>query len=158
MRVGDSQVELGYRPELGDFAFAIGGKPTRVSRYGCDGDRLWFVEHGGHLRRARVTSAAGKTWVLSEGLLLALVEEPRFAEVGHARAAGGLVAPMPGKVVKVLASVGQDVLAGAPLVVLEAMKMEHTVRASESGIVRAVHVVVGDQVDGDRLLAVVTAV
>ena len=159
-KLGETEIQIGYRDAgTGDGALvlAIGGKPTPVARYGHDGDRLWFVEHGGHLRRARVTSAAGKTWVLSEGLLLALVEEPRFAEAGAALAAGALVAPMPGKVVKVLASVGQEVAAGAPLVVLEAMKMEHTVRATEAGIVRAVHVVVGDQVDGDRLLAVVTA-
>jgi propionyl-CoA carboxylase alpha chain len=45
---------------------------------------------------------------------------------------------------------------GAPLVVLEAMKMEHTVRAPAAGTVRALHVAVGEQVDADRLLAVVT--
>ena len=63
---------------------------------------------------------------------------------------------MPGKVVKVLVAAGEAVAAGAPLVVLEAMKMEHTVRAPEAGTVRALHVAVGDQVDADRLLAVVT--
>jgi acetyl-CoA/propionyl-CoA carboxylase biotin carboxyl carrier protein len=63
---------------------------------------------------------------------------------------------MPGKVVKILAAMGQEVAAGAPLVVLEAMKMEHTVRAPDAGILRALHVAVGDQVDADRLLAVVT--
>ena len=63
---------------------------------------------------------------------------------------------MPGKVVKVLVDAGQEVAAGAPLVVLEAMKMEHTVRAPTRASVRAIHVAVGDQVDADRLLAVVT--
>ncbi len=63
---------------------------------------------------------------------------------------------MPGKVVKVLVEVGAAVAAGAPLVVLEAMKMEHTVRAASDGTVRELHVVVGDQVDADRLLAVVS--
>jgi acetyl-CoA/propionyl-CoA carboxylase biotin carboxyl carrier protein len=63
---------------------------------------------------------------------------------------------MPGKVVKILAAMGQEVAAGAPLVVLEAMKMEHTVRAPDAGVLRALHVAVGDQVDADRLLAVVT--
>jgi propionyl-CoA carboxylase alpha chain len=41
--------------------------------------------------------------------------------------------------------------------VLEAMKMEHTVRAAAAGIVRALHVAVGDQVDGGHVLAVITA-
>ena len=64
---------------------------------------------------------------------------------------------MPGKVAKVLVTVGQEVAAGAALVVLEAMKMEHTVRAAAAGVVRAMHVEVGEQVEADRLLAVVTA-
>ena len=89
-------------------------------------------------------------------LLLGLVEVPRFAEASEGAVAGALVAPMPGKVVKVLVTVGQEVAQGAPLVVLEAMKMEHTVRAQAGGVVRVLHVAVGDQVDGDRVLAIVT--
>src|SRR6185369_7401497 len=105
----------------------------------------------------RVARAGARAWVLSEGQLFAFVEQPQFAEPGEGAVAGGLIAPMPGKVVKVLVTEGQAVAANAPLVVLEAMKMEHTVRASAAGIVRAVHVVVGDQVDTDRVLAIVTA-
>jgi biotin carboxyl carrier protein len=97
------------------------------------------------------------THVSSYGADLAFVEQPRFAEHGTAAVAGALTAPMPGKVVKVLVAAGEQVSSGAPLVVLEAMKMEHTVRAAGAGIVRAIHVAVGDQVDADRLLAVVTA-
>jgi len=48
------------------------------------------------------------------------------------------------------------VAAGAPLVVLEAMKMEHTVRAAAAGRVHAIHASVGQQVDADHLLAVVS--
>ena len=154
--LGDRDVQLGYRPAGGGFAISLGGKTTHVASFGCDGDRVWFVEHGGHRRRARVTVAGDRTYVLSEGQLFAFVEQPRFPEHAEQAVAGGLVAPMPGKVVKVLVAEGQEVAAGSPLVVLEAMKMEHTVRAGEAGIVRALHVAVGDQVDTDRLLAVVT--
>jgi acetyl/propionyl-CoA carboxylase alpha subunit len=156
--LGESEVQLGYRP-AGDSGvdFAIGGKTTHVSSYGVDGDRVWFVEHGGHRRTARVASAGAKSWVLADGLQLAFVEQPRFAEHGTAAVAGALTAPMPGKVVKVLVAAGEQVSSGAPLVVLEAMKMEHTVRAAGAGIVRAIHVAVGDQVDADRLLAGVPA-
>ena len=52
---------------------------------------------------------------------------------------------------------GTTVEAGASLMILEAMKMEHTVRAREAGTVRAIHVAPGDQVETDHLLAVVTA-
>jgi 3-methylcrotonyl-CoA carboxylase alpha subunit len=158
-KLGDADVIVGYHPAgaAGDeLELAIGGKSTRISRFACDGDRLWFVEHAGHRRTVRVARAGAKAWVLSEGQLFAFVEQPRFAEPGAGAVAGGLTAPMPGKVVKVLVVVGQEVAANAPLVVLEAMKMEHTVRAAAAGTVRAVHVAVGDQVDTDRVLAVVT--
>jgi acetyl/propionyl-CoA carboxylase alpha subunit len=155
-KLGDSDVQLGYHPERGGFAFAIGGKTTHVSRFGRDGDTLWFIEHGGHRRSARVIRDGQRVYVLSEGQTFAFVEEPRFPEHAHQAVAGGLTAPMPGKVVKLLVALDQQVEAGAALVVLEAMKMEHTVRAAEGGTVRALHVAVGDQVDADRLLAVVT--
>jgi acetyl/propionyl-CoA carboxylase alpha subunit len=156
-QLGDADVIVAYRPVGDELELAIGGKPTRVSRFGVDGDRVWFVEHGGHRRAVRVARAGGRAWVLADGRLFALAEQPRFAEPGTGVVAGGLTAPMPGKVVRVLVTPGQEVAAHAPLVVLEAMKMEHTVRAAAAGIVREVHVAVGDQVDGDRVLAVVTA-
>ena len=153
-----SEIAIGYRPSPdGGVALAIGGKTTHVSRFGLDGDRLWFVEGSGHRRTARVIVRGTRAWVQADGLTLALTEQPRFPELATRIVAGGLIAPMPGKVVKVLVGEGQEVAAGAALVVLEAMKMEHTVRAAESGTVRAIHVAVGDQVDMDRLLAVVTA-
>ncbi|HUJ61640.1 MAG TPA: biotin carboxylase N-terminal domain-containing protein [Kofleriaceae bacterium] len=151
-RCGEADVIVGYRPEGDGLALTIGGKTTQVSAFGLDGDRLWFVEHGRHRRGARVAG----DFVQVDGTMLALIEQPRFAEPGAQVVAGGLVAPMPGKVVKVLVAPGEPVRAGAPLVVLEAMKMEHTVRAADGGIVREVHVAVGEQVEHDRLLAVVT--
>ncbi|MBL0216043.1 MAG: ATP-grasp domain-containing protein [Myxococcales bacterium] len=154
----NSEVALGYRPTPeGGIAFALGGKTTIVSRFGLEGDRLWFVEGGGHRRTARIAVHGARAWVQSEGLTLALTELPRFPELVARVVEGGLIAPMPGKVVRVLVDAGQEVAAGAALVVLEAMKMEHTVRATAAGTVRALHVAVGDQVDTDRLLAVVTA-
>ncbi len=155
-RLGDAEIPIGYHSEGDTLVFAIGGKSTRVASYGLDGDRLWFVEHGQHRRTARVAVANGKHWVLSEGVMLALVEDARFPESTAGAVVGGLVAPMPGKVLKVLVTVGQEVAAGAALVVLEAMKMEHTVRSSLVGVVTVLHVAVGDQVDGDQVLAVVT--
>ncbi len=72
--------------------------------------------------------------------------------------AGECRAPLPGAVTKVLVSVGDTVAEGDGLVVLEAMKMEHTLRADGAGVVGEVHVAPAQQVDvGDLLVTVVPA-
>jgi biotin carboxyl carrier protein len=81
----------------------------------------------------------------------ALRAEDDAAERGGV--AGECRAPLPGTVTKVLVSVGDMVAEGDGLVVLEAMKMEHTLRALGAGTVRAVHGSPGQQVDvGDLLV------
>jgi 3-methylcrotonyl-CoA carboxylase alpha subunit len=66
---------------------------------------------------------------------------------------GTLAAPMPGKVLQVLVQAGAEVAKGAPLVILEAMKMEHTIAAPYDGRVAAIHYKAGEQVDeGAELL------
>jgi biotin carboxyl carrier protein len=84
------------------------------------------------------------------------VEVPRFADPDAATAAGSLLAAMPGAVVRVLAGEGDAVTAGQPLVVLEAMKMEHTVAAPADGVLSDLRVRQGDQVDTGQVLAVVS--
>jgi propionyl-CoA carboxylase alpha chain len=74
---------------------------------------------------------------------------------GAGAASGECRAPLPGAVTKVLVAKGDIVEAGAGLVVLEAMKMEHTLRATTAGTVDAVHVAEGQQVDVGLLLVVV---
>ncbi len=71
--------------------------------------------------------------------------------------AGPVTSPMPGTVLAVLVAVGDEVEAGAPLVVVEAMKMEHTVTAPVAGTVGEVRVTEGQAVKLDEVLAVVTA-
>ncbi|MBA3998510.1 MAG: 3-methylcrotonyl-CoA carboxylase [Candidatus Accumulibacter sp.] len=88
----------------------------------------------------------GKTWIVERDDPLHLVE------AGGAQG-GGLTAPMPGKVVALLAAPGQRVEKGAPLLILEAMKMEHTITAPKNGTVQAFRYAAGDQVaDGAELV------
>ncbi|WP_253259048.1 acetyl/propionyl/methylcrotonyl-CoA carboxylase subunit alpha [Subtercola boreus] len=74
---------------------------------------------------------------------------------GSTALAGSLSAPMPGSVVRVEVGAGAHVVTGQTIVILEAMKMEHAVRAPHDGIVESVPVAVGDQVDIGQVLAVV---
>jgi propionyl-CoA carboxylase alpha chain len=80
---------------------------------------------------------------------------PRFADPADAAVAGSLVAPMPGSVVRVLVDTAAVVAKGQPLVVLEAMKMEHTVTSPSDGTVAEIRVQPGQQVDAGAVLAVV---
>jgi len=66
---------------------------------------------------------------------------------------GGMISPMPGKVFKVLVTEGDEVKAGAVLLILEAMKMEHSIKAPHDGIVRKIHFKEGELVDGGVELA-----
>ncbi len=79
---------------------------------------------------------------------LSLLPEPRSV----ADAGGSLRAPMPGSVIQILVKQGQQVQKGDPLLKLEAMKMEHTIRTSADGIVEAIYYREGETVPADALL------
>jgi propionyl-CoA carboxylase alpha chain len=70
-------------------------------------------------------------------------------------ASGSLLAPMPGTVVSVAVAKGDAVAAGQPVLVLEAMKMQHTVSAPQAGVVDRIDVEPGAQVAAGEVLAVV---
>ena len=84
-----------------------------------------------------------------------LEEIPRFVSSWTEDDPGSLHAPMPGRVIRVDAGVGDEVAEGQVLVVMEAMKMEHALRAPESGTVSSVLCKTGDQVEADTILIVV---
>jgi 3-methylcrotonyl-CoA carboxylase alpha subunit len=87
-----------------------------------------------------------------------MLDDPRTHEFAASAAAGGLTTPLPGVVVAVPVAVGQSVAAGAPLMVIEAMKMEHTIGAPYAGTVQAIHFKRGDRVpEGSALLELTPA-
>jgi biotin carboxyl carrier protein len=79
----------------------------------------------------------------------------RKDEAAHGAGPQRIVAPMPGKIVKVLVNKGDPVRARQPLVVIEAMKMENELRAAEAGAVAELHVQEGQSVDAGTLVALV---
>jgi propionyl-CoA carboxylase alpha chain len=86
---------------------------------------------------------------------VALGVVPRFTDPADAVASGSLLAPMPGTVVAVHVEKGEQVECGRPVLVLEAMKMQHTVAAPHAGTVTGMSVRPGDQVAAGEVLAVV---
>ena len=146
-----------------------------VVRYQSRRDGSFWVDAGGGEQRAvvRERSAGGVTleldgrrrafalvraddqWhVQSPDGDVQLTELPRFPDRSLEAPAGGLVAPMPGKVVDVLVQPGAKVQAGDLLLLLEAMKMEHRITAPASGVITDVRVRPGEQVANGALLVV----
>lgn len=110
----------------------------------------------GRRQTFQVTQQADQWLVHSPQGDLQFESLPRFAVKGAGDLAGGLVAPMPGKVLEVNVAVGDAVEQGQVLLILEAMKMEHRITAPMAGIASAVHVAAGQQADNGQLLIELT--
>jgi 3-methylcrotonyl-CoA carboxylase alpha subunit len=136
-------VQIGTAPAsvLADFAYRV------------DDDRYEVAWNGtsfhGHVT---VSALAYDVFHQGEALRIAL-SDPWVSAAGHHENEGSLSAPMPGKIVSLLAAPGQMVEKGSPLLVMEAMKMEHTILAPAAGAVEAFLFAPGDQVsEGATLL------
>jgi pyruvate carboxylase subunit A/propionyl-CoA carboxylase alpha chain len=127
----------------GDDAVAlVSSSPTRV-----------VLTVNGVERPFDVARYGDQTFVDSPLGPVRLTALPRFPDPDDAVAQGSLLAPMPGSVTKVAASVGDTVKAGQPLIWLEAMKMEHTIAAPTDGVLAELNVTAGQQVDVGAVLA-----
>lgn len=113
---------------------------------------------GVRVRQIVVDRAGGTRFVTIEGVGTRRFEN---ADAGRRRGReatpGTLAAPMPGRVVKVIAAAGDSVVKGQELVVLEAMKMEIKIAAPVDGRVKAVHVKAGDSCDAGQTLVEIDA-
>ncbi|MBJ9661166.1 acetyl/propionyl/methylcrotonyl-CoA carboxylase subunit alpha [Burkholderia gladioli] len=144
---GGASLAIGEDEALA-FSWAAGATPLDL-----------VVTIGGERGAGRVVADGDNFHVFVDGTAESFVWENPLAHAGDAEHGGGrLTAPMPGKVIAVLVEAGQKVEAGAPLIVMEAMKMEHTIGAPSAGVVAEVLYAVGDQVaDGAQLITLDTA-
>jgi geranyl-CoA carboxylase alpha subunit len=120
----------------------------------CGGDRVRMCVNGDvcDTRHAMQDGAASFRQGRRNHLLRDLSYQP-VRKNGTDASDGSVRAPMNGKVALLHAEPGQTIAAGQPLIVLEAMKMEHTLAAPCAGVLRALHVARGDQVAPGKLLA-----
>jgi biotin carboxyl carrier protein len=158
---GDREIIVRYA-DLGGDRFRVttiepGEEATlaHLSRVRVDGAVVSFEDDEGHRRSVRVIGDELRWFTHVDGRTIALDEVPRFPDRGAASAADGAFAPMPGKIVRVLVSVGQEVTTGQTLVIMEAMKMEHSLGAPHDGIVSELRVAEGQQVVEGHVVAVV---
>jgi len=103
---------------------------------------------GAHRLAATVVADGDRrqVFIAARSHALAFVDLLGIAGAEHEEEGTGLLAPMPGKVIALLAAPGATVDKGAPLLVLEAMKMEHTISAPRAGTVKSFRYAAGDQV------------
>ncbi|SEF26775.1 acetyl-CoA/propionyl-CoA carboxylase, biotin carboxylase, biotin carboxyl carrier protein [Amycolatopsis pretoriensis] len=131
-------------------------EPVEVSAR-REGDVL-EIRHAGGFDRYRHACGPDRTvWLARDGLSFPFGEQEFvLSSRGEAAGAGPVTSPMPGTVLVVKVAAGDVVKAGTPLLVVEAMKMEHTVTAPIDGVVSELPVRAGQQVALDETLAVVT--
>ncbi len=108
--------------------------------------RVFLVRDGDR----RLVSVAGREFVLSPARAESgrhLKDDDRTPDGGR-----GVRSPMPGKVIKICAAEGDECRKNQTLVIVEAMKMENEVQAGFEGVVKKIHVAVGELVDAEKIL------
>ncbi len=158
---GETRVGVSYA-ELADGRFrlttVVGDADPIVAHLvhvRVEGPRVTFEDDEGHRRSVRVVRDGERHFAVVGERSVALQEEPRFPDRSAESAADGAFAPMPGKVVKVLVSEGQEVTSGQTLVIMEAMKMEHSIGAPHDEVVVEVRVEEGQQVSEGHVVVIV---
>jgi len=160
---GVTGLRLGLPAEV-ELHLSCAGETRKVPLRGASsavrlqGEHL-TLEHDGVHRKALAIRRDGTLYLRWQGELHAVTRIDPIADVeaSHTQQ-GGLSAPMNGSIVRVLVEVGQSVEAGTPLVVLEAMKMEHSIRASQAGTVAALYCAEGEMVSEGTVLVELTEI
>jgi 3-methylcrotonyl-CoA carboxylase alpha subunit len=137
--------DAGHRIGIAGHEFALEGERL------ADGRLL--VRLDGRATKARAVRD-GRDWhVFIDGAHRRLTLRDELEGLDIDAVSGSLAAPMPGKVIAVMVKTGDKVAKGAPLLILEAMKMEHTIAAPADGVVQEIHYAAGEQVpEGAELL------
>lgn len=152
------QVEI-ERADKG-FECLVDGEPFALNVVMTARDVLSIIHEGRHYEAKREYSLLGETHIIvGSERFYAEVRDPRSlrsrraasAEAGPAK----IIAPMPGKIVRVIVAEGEEVEAGQGLVVVEAMKMQNEIKATKKGKVTKVAVKEGSAVNAGDLLAIV---
>ena len=139
-----------YKRNIG-YVFEWGkiGVIHSADKYGID------VEFNGKRHYSRITIKDNNILVHMPYGDVNLEIKPRFLMPGSEKPQGSLSAPMPGKVIALNVKKGSKVKAGDVLVILEAMKMEHSIKAAEDGVVSKILISKNDQVENGAPLMVV---
>jgi acetyl-CoA/propionyl-CoA carboxylase biotin carboxyl carrier protein len=153
---GGEPVQVRLRGRSDAAEVQVGDGEAVAARAFRDGD-LITVSLDGLTMSYYLVHEGGTVWLAADGRVTALREQERLTAHAEGASSGGVVSsPMPGTVTVVQVSVGDEVAAGTPLLVVEAMKMEHVLTAPVAGTVTVLDVTAGQTVGLDERVAVVT--
>jgi biotin carboxyl carrier protein len=161
--VQDVEVDVEIRREAGKVFANVDGREYQLEAHPSQSG-VTLLDSDGKVFDCRVegqpsSGRAAHVFVGTHNYAVTLTDPKRLrgaaAASAHADGAARIVAPMPGKVVRVLVSKGSPVEAGAGIIVVEAMKMQNEMKAPKAGIVAALNVEVGTTVNGGDVLAVI---
>lgn len=140
---------------------SVDGRPYELDVVAL-ADGGWLISYAGRIFDTRISFAQGQPDLAKVALgsreYEFTVRDPRkLASHGSAAADGAaqLISLMPGKVVGILAEVGEEVTAGQAIVVVEAMKMQNELKSPRAGVVRELRSAIGETVNGGDILAVI---
>ena len=143
---GETRHAVGVEPR-GEHDARVALATRTVDVHFAERDGRLVIEADGMATTATVIADGDERHVFVPGARRRLTFVDPLAHAGEAEAHGGhLTAPMSGAIVAVMVKAGDKVARGAPLIVLEAMKMEHTIVAPADGVVASVNFGVGDRV------------
>ncbi|GGK22843.1 acetyl-CoA carboxylase biotin carboxylase subunit [Salinarimonas ramus] len=146
----DGVVVIGFS-DGASYPVASGWRPGRPVWEGTVGDVAIAVQVrpivNGVFMQHQGASAAAKAFTAAEARFVELMPEKKVADTSKQ-----LLCPMPGLVKALMAAVGQEVKAGEPLAIVEAMKMENVLRAERDGTVKALHAKEGDSLAVDAVI------
>lgn len=143
---GGDHVVSGYRQRDGSFEISIGDKVlTAKASYS---ENVLRAEVDGHRITASVFRHKNGYFLIDPETSFYFAEPESIDYDGAGASAGSFTAPMNGTIVEILKAAGEIVEAGESIVIMEAMKMEHVIRAHTKGVVKEVFFAVGDLVSG----------
>ena len=161
--ISDAQVDLEIRQQDSRIFATVDGRDYELELMRASNQTYLMLDHGKVFDcrvEGRLESGAGVDVIVGANRHAITLIDPRrlrsAAGTGaHGDGAARIVAPMPGKVVRLLVEAGEEVEAGHGIVVVEAMKMQNEMKSPKTGTIVSINVAVGATVNGGDLLAVV---
>lgn len=157
LEIGAEGAEMSWRQTGGDVFRMTVFDSTVVAQVLCCASDLIRIAIDGVQRSFKITEIGSELYIHSTLGSSVVRRTPRHPIHQAASDQGSANSPMPGQALKILVEVGQRVSAGDPLIILEAMKMEHTMRAAVDGVVESILVSVGEVVGPGQLLVQITS-